>query len=48
MAKFKVGALSYYTDGDSDERPIAIVVRQSNQLASGKKEDAIKKLSRNL
>ena len=30
MANFKVGGLSYYTDGDSDERPVAILVRQSD------------------
>jgi hypothetical protein len=30
MANFKVGGLSYYTDGDSGERPVAILVRQSD------------------
>ncbi len=29
MADFKVGALSFYTDGDSDRRPVAILVRTS-------------------
>ena len=29
MADFRIGAFSFYTDGDSDRRPVAILVRQA-------------------
>lgn len=31
MADFRVGAFSFYTDGDSDRRPVAILVRQGHE-----------------
>jgi hypothetical protein len=30
MADFRVGSFSFYTDGDSDRRPVAILVRQGH------------------
>jgi hypothetical protein len=30
MARFRVAAFSFYTDGDSEERPVAILVREAN------------------